>query len=132
VLLSAGVGIAWHDPPVPILLLLAALAVLAVVALVASGRGDPMPAVEPDRSPRGTLPTAQITPDDIDQLRFSLGFRGYRMDEVDTVLDRLTAELAVRDKRIAELESWIAERDAGEHDAREHDVRGRPDPQGEG
>jgi DivIVA domain-containing protein len=128
-LLSAGVGQAWHDPPVSILLLLAVLAVLAVIALVAAGRGDSMPAVEPDRSPRGTLPPADLAPDDIDRLRFSLAFRGYRMDEVDDVLDRLTGELAVRDKRISELEQRIADLEAGDRDAGTGD---RPDPPGEG
>jgi DivIVA domain-containing protein len=40
----------------------------------------------------------------VERLRFSLAFRGYRMDEVDDVLDRLTAELRARDARIAEME----------------------------
>jgi DivIVA domain-containing protein len=34
--------------------------------------------------------------------------RGYRMGEVDDVLDRLGAELAERDVRIAELEAALA------------------------
>ncbi len=34
-----------------------------------------------------------------------MALRGYRMDEVDDVLDRLGAELALRDARIAELEA---------------------------
>lgn len=44
-------------------------------------------------------------PEDVDRLRFSLGLRGYRMDQVDEVLDRLRDELAAKDARIAELES---------------------------
>ena len=47
-------------------------------------------------------------PEDVDALRFSLGLRGYRMDEVDLVLDRLRDELSARDLRIAELEASLA------------------------
>jgi DivIVA domain-containing protein len=45
---------------------------------------------------------------DIDQLRFSVAFRGYRMDQVDEVLDRLRAELAAREAEIRDLqaEAW--------------------------
>lgn len=87
-----------------ILLLLAVLAVLGGVALVAAGRGSAMPEADPDRAPLGVLPPENIGAPEIERLRFSLAFRGYRMDEVDDVLDRLTAELAARDSRIAELE----------------------------
>ncbi len=44
-------------------------------------------------------------PEDVDRLRFSLGLRGYRMDQVDDVLDRLRDQLAAKDARIAELET---------------------------
>ena len=40
----------------------------------------------------------------MDALRFTVALRGYRMDEVDAVLDRLVGEIEVRDARIAELE----------------------------
>ncbi len=91
-----------------IVLLLAVLAVLAGVALVAAGRGSAMPDADPDRAPLGVLPPDTVGPPDVQRLRFSLAFRGYRMDEVDDVLDRLTAELAARDARIAELEGTSA------------------------
>jgi DivIVA domain-containing protein len=89
---------------VSILLLLVLLAVLGVITLVAAGRGDTLPDASPDRSPHGALPEGPIAREDVDRLRFSLGFRGYRMDEVDQVLDRLLTELEARDRRIAELE----------------------------
>jgi len=89
---------------VSIVLLLAVLAVLGAVALVAAGRGTAMPDVDPDRAPLGVLPPDDVGPTEVERLRFSLAFRGYRMDEVDDVLDRLTAELADRDARIAELQ----------------------------
>ena len=40
----------------------------------------------------------------VDGLRFSLALRGYRMDEVDDVLDRLVDELDRRGERISELD----------------------------
>ena len=85
-------------------LLLAVLGVLAGVVLVAAGRASGLPAADPDRSPTGVLPPGDVSARDVERLRFSLAFRGYRMDEVDDVLDRLTSELAERDARIAELE----------------------------
>ncbi len=88
-----------------IVLLLAVLAVLGAVAVVAAGRGTAMPDVDPDRAPLGVLPPDEVGPTEVERLRFSLAFRGYRMDEVDDVLDRLTAELADRDARIAELQN---------------------------
>ena len=41
-------------------------------------------------------------------MRFSLGLRGYRMDQVDQVLDRLAAELAAKDAQIEELRAQLA------------------------
>ncbi|WP_425860353.1 DivIVA domain-containing protein [Arthrobacter sp. TWP1-1] len=53
------------------------------------------------------LPGAPV-PADVDRLRFSLGLRGYRMDQVDEVLDGLRDELAAKNLRIAELEALAA------------------------
>lgn len=87
-----------------IVLLLLLLAVVAAIAVVAAGYGGSMPSAEPDRSPRGTLPAGDVDRAAVDGLRFTLAFRGYRMDEVDDVLDRLVAAIETRDARIAELE----------------------------
>ena len=87
-----------------IVLLLVLLAVIAVIGVVAAGRGGSLPDAEPERSPRGALPSGDIDRAAVDGLRFTLAFRGYRMDEVDDVLDRLVAEVEERDRRIAELE----------------------------
>ena len=46
-------------------------------------------------------------PADVDKLRFSLGLRGYRMDQVDEALDRLRDELAAKNLRISELEASL-------------------------
>jgi DivIVA domain-containing protein len=95
---------AWHDSPVSIVLLLLLLAVIAAIAVVAAGGGGSMPDAEPDRSPRGVLPAGDVDRTAVDALRFSVVLRGYRMDVVDDVLDRLVGEIELRDARIAELE----------------------------
>jgi len=100
---------AWHDRGVPIILLLLLLAVVASIAVVAAGRGSSLADVDPDRSPRGTLPEGPADRAAVDGLRFTVAFRGYRMDEVDGVLDRLVGEIEARDARIAELGSSPAQ-----------------------
>ncbi len=82
-------------------MLLAALGVIGVVAAVATGRvrGG---LDEPTTSrPYRALPERALVASDVDAVRFSLGLRGYRMDEVDEVLGRLRDELADRDVEIA-------------------------------
>jgi DivIVA domain-containing protein len=62
---------------------------------LATPAGDPPPLPERD----GTLDAAALA-----EVRFPVVLRGYRMEAVDAVLDRVGAELAARDARIAELE----------------------------
>ena len=101
-----------------LLLLLLCLVVLGGIAVVAAGRGTAMSEAEPDRAPWAELPPGEIGRAQVDALRFSVGFRGYRMDEVDEALGRLTDELEIRDRRIAELE--------GEQPGRPEAARGEP------
>lgn len=91
-----------------LVLLLVVLAVIGGIAVVATGRGGAMPEVAPDRAPSGRLPDGEVSRADVDGLRFTLALRGYRMDEVDDVLDRLVAEIERRDRRIRELETGTA------------------------
>ena len=87
-----------------ILLLLVVLAVLfGAAALLTSDR--PLLADAPADAADVGLPTGPVRPEDVAALRFSMAPRGYRMAEVDDVLDRLGAELADRDRRLALLES---------------------------
>jgi DivIVA domain-containing protein len=74
--------------------LFAILIVLALggVAVVAAGRGTPMsPAYDdaPDTLVPGEGP---VTAEDLRRIRFPTAFRGYRMAEVDALLDRLAEE----------------------------------------
>lgn len=86
-----------------LLFTLLTMAVLGVVAAVATGRltGG---LEEPSTSlPGRGLPHGEVRAEDLAALRFSPALRGYRMGEVDEVLDRLTHELARRDEEIARL-----------------------------
>ncbi|MEU5691520.1 DivIVA domain-containing protein [Actinosynnema sp. NPDC020468] len=81
--------------------------VAAVVFLLASllfGRGEEMEPLPPGASPT-RLPSEDITPDDVRDLRFQQVLRGYKMSEVDWVLDRLAAEVEQLRERVADLES---------------------------
>jgi DivIVA domain-containing protein len=79
---------------VPWIELLVIAAVLVGVALMAGGRGDDLGAAPPDR-PDSMVESASgpLTAEDVKAARFGVGFRGYRMDEVDALLDRLAEQL---------------------------------------
>lgn len=73
----------------------AVLVVLAMggVAMLAAGRGAAMTEVEHDRV-RSALPDGRpLAADDLRRVRFPLALRGYRMADVDALLDRLAREL---------------------------------------
>ena len=74
--------------------LFAILVVLAMggIAMVASGRGTPMAPAYDDRPDVLVPRDGNLGPDDLRRVRFSLAFRGYRMSEVDALLDRLASE----------------------------------------
>jgi DivIVA domain-containing protein len=97
---------------VNLLQILLVLAVVAGVGAVATGavRGG----LEAPEStlPQSPLPAGPLAADDLRDVRFSLALRGYRMQEVDEVLDRLTSELAARDLALAEAEARTAEQEA--------------------
>ena len=87
-----------------------------------SGRkgNGPLPALldggleqPPANLPPVLLP-AQAAPEDVDRVRFSLGLRGYRMDQVDQVLDELRDQLASKQEEIDALRAeLLAVQEAG-------------------
>jgi DivIVA domain-containing protein len=117
---------------VTLLQILVVLAVVAAVAAVAAevwrhgdtGPGDGAESTEahgesevglpePTSSvPLLRLPADRLTGQDVDRLRFSVGLRGYRMDEVDHVLDRVSAELRSRQAELDELRERLDTRPA--------------------
>ncbi len=67
--------------------------VMGGVAAVAAGRGAPMSEAYDDR-PDALVPSdGPLEPEHVRRVRFSLAFRGYRMSEVDALLDRLARQL---------------------------------------
>jgi DivIVA domain-containing protein len=80
------------------------VALLIAVGWVAVGGGGHMSPPTPDRPDPAVPDTGLLARGDVDKVRFSVGARGYRMDEVDDILDRLAYEIDVRERRIAELE----------------------------
>jgi DivIVA domain-containing protein len=80
---------------------------IGAVAVVASGRWGAMSEAYDDR-PEVLVPARHaLTADDIESSRFAVGVRGYRMDEVDALLERVAREVAERDRRIADLERAV-------------------------
>jgi DivIVA domain-containing protein len=72
----------------------AILIVLALggIAVVAAGKGAPLADVYDDR-PDAVVPAGgPLRAEDLRRVRFSIALRGYRMSEVDALLDRLAAE----------------------------------------
>lgn len=64
---------------------------------------EPLPSLPPV-----VLPEAQdIAAQDINDIRFAVGLRGYRTDQVDQVLERLTAAVQGRDQQISELQKRV-------------------------
>ena len=76
----------------------AILIVLAMggIAVVAAGRGTPMAEVYDDRPDARVPADRPLAGSDLRRVRFSLAFRGYRMSEVDALLDRVATELELR------------------------------------
>ena len=87
-----------------ILWLIVITAIVVAVVMLALGRGDGLAEEEPDdvivRLPQGRPMVAS----DVESMRLPLAVRGYQMSAVDEVLDRLAAELALRDAQIRQMQ----------------------------
>nr|WP_246324517.1 DivIVA domain-containing protein [Petropleomorpha daqingensis] len=73
------------------------------------GRGETQPPAELDRSPVELPDDRPVVSDDLRALRISVAFRGYRMTEVDWLIDQLAQTLDERDKELEELRARLAE-----------------------
>lgn len=78
----------------------------AVSSVLEEGFDEPVASLPP------VLLPAYPKPSDVDHLRFALGLRGYRMDQVDQVLDELRDELAEKDAEIARLRAALGSADS--------------------
>lgn len=101
-----------------VLIALAVLLVGAVALLLSSQRknvpagrhfeatGEPVVGlVEHQASLPPVLLAEHPRAEDVEKVRFSLGLRGYRCDQVDEVLDVLAAEISSLENKIRDLES---------------------------
>ncbi|MDQ1290109.1 MAG: hypothetical protein QG622_3675 [Actinomycetota bacterium] len=101
------------------LFLLLAMVVLALAVGVVTGRiSGAMRPPETSLSFRG-LPE-DVVPEALGTLRFDAALRGYRMEQVDAVIDRLVDELRRRDEEIALLRGISPSGPDG--------IEGMPDP----
>ena len=87
------------------------LAVIAVVAGVASGWIGGGLEAPTSSVPTSGLPDGPVAVHALEHVRFAQALRGYRMDQVDAVLDRMSEVLRLRDEEIARLESALAHGD---------------------
>ena len=105
------------------------LAIVLVGAVVWAGAGNGQPGVFRRGRPGGVrdsgllnggfeqpvanlppvLLPADAMPADVDRVRFSLGLRGYRMDQVDQVLDDLRDQLAAKREEVDRLKARLSE-----------------------
>jgi DivIVA domain-containing protein len=93
-----------------LVVMLLVAAVVFLLAAVVFGRGEELAPLPPGSSPT-RLPAADITGEDLNEVRFQLVLRGYKMSEVDWVMRRLGVELDELRTRIAELEQRERERE---------------------
>jgi DivIVA domain-containing protein len=77
-------------------------------ASVLLGRGETQPPAELDRSPVELPDDRPVTADDVRALRISVAFRGYRMTEIDWLLDQFALVLEERDAEIAALTARLS------------------------
>ena len=90
------------------------------------GRGETQPPAEFGRSPVELPDDRPVVGDDVRALRISVAARGYRMSEVDWLLDQFAQVLDERDAEIAALRATTPPRTAGRSDVEDTDPAGVP------
>ena len=91
-----------------LLFLVVGVAVIGGAALLLAGRWrDGLPEVPADAARPASLeadvPVGTLTVSDIESIRLEQAPRGYRMEDVDVLVDRLTQEIEARDAEIDRL-----------------------------
>lgn len=93
-----------------LLFLLIGVAVIGGVVLLATGRiSGSLPDADPapDLTGLEEVPLGELSAAEIEHVRIDQALRGYRMDEVDALVDRLSAEVSARDALIAQQQAEI-------------------------
>ena len=86
---------------------LAAALLLFLIAAAATGRLSGLADAQVDRA-ETSLPEGRIGAADVDAASFTMAFRGYRMEEVDSALDKVVNELTARDSELVTKDETIA------------------------
>jgi DivIVA domain-containing protein len=82
-------------------------ALLFLGASLLLGRAETRPPAEQDRSPVALPGDRPVMADDVRALQLSVNLRGYRMSEVDWLLDQFAAVLEERDAEIDALRAQL-------------------------
>lgn len=94
------------------------------------GRGESQPPAELDRSPVELPDDRAVLGDDVRALQISVALRGYRMTEVDWLLDQLAEALDERDAEIAGLRGELRAHPSPAPPAKEEQTPPAPDAAG--
>lgn len=117
--------------------LLLTLAVALVLGLIVFGavaftlgKASGLDPASPDAAPHDLPQDSPVVAGDLSAVRFDVVPRGYRMDQVDGVLERLGYELLVRDEEIRVLREELVEFELLHQDGEEPTGAhaARPDP----
>ncbi|MFD2422030.1 DivIVA domain-containing protein [Amycolatopsis pigmentata] len=87
-----------------LVVMLLVAAVVFLLAAVVFGRGEELAPLPPGSSPT-RLPAGEVTGEDVRNVRYQLVLRGYKMSEVDWVMERLGAQIDELRARVTELEA---------------------------
>jgi DivIVA domain-containing protein len=88
---------------VAIALVVLAMAIVAAAAAFGASTRGRMSSADPDVPPVALPEDRWTIGADLDRTRFGVGLRGYRMAQVDEVLDRVSRDLVQREDYIADL-----------------------------
>jgi DivIVA domain-containing protein len=90
-----------------IIALLVVGGLLFLAASFAFGRGEEMAPALPDGTPLELPDDRPASGEDLRDLRLSVAVRGYRMEEVDWLLEKLADQADARDREIGRLRSVL-------------------------
>lgn len=96
-------NISWHDQSVIWFVLLVAVVLVVLTAAAVLGRVDGSLADTTTSLRHEPLPNTPLTPAHLDELRFDTAMRGYRMSQVDDVIDRLRREISDLDEALSRV-----------------------------
>lgn len=85
-----------------VLFVLLALLAIGVIAVLVAGKIGQLEDPVIDRY-RPEIPLAPLSVTDVESFRFATAVRGYRMEDVDEALGRLTETLRIREAQLAAL-----------------------------